>query len=122
MLFNGKSVRWAAGAMMLGIAAGLISSAAEQGSGSQDLASLVAKVDPSVVTIVNDDKSEGSGFVVDAKGLIVTNYHVIEGAKRATVTFADKKSFDVEGFLVVYPGKDLAVLQISRRTRPPIIP
>jgi S1-C subfamily serine protease len=35
----------------------------------------------------------GSGVVIDAaKGIIVTNYHVIENADDITVTFADGRS------------------------------
>jgi S1-C subfamily serine protease len=81
----------------------------------QDLAPLVAKVDPSIVTIAIQNQAQGSGFVVDAKGLIVTNYHVIEGAKWAVVTFADKKTYSVDGFIAITPTKDLALLHIRHR-------
>ena len=117
MAFQGESVRPKAAVLTLSILSVLASASMARGQGSQDLAPLVAQVDPCVVTITLDNQSQGSGFVVDAKGLIVTSYHVIEGAKRATVTFADKTAFDVEGFLTISPGKDLAVLRIQPGTR-----
>jgi len=83
----------------------------------QDLAQLVAQVDPSVVTIAVSDQSLGSGFVVDRQGLILTNYHVIEGAKEAVVIFPDKTRFKVEGFLAILPKKDLALLRIQPGTK-----
>src|ERR1700742_2582801 len=33
----------------------------------------------------------GSGFVIDSEGHILTNYHVIEGARQLEVTTSDKK-------------------------------
>lgn len=83
----------------------------------QDLAQLVAQVDPSVVTVALSDRSLGSGFVVDEKGLILTNYHVIEGAKEATVIFPDKTKFKVEGFVGILPKKDLALIRIEPGTK-----
>jgi hypothetical protein len=74
----------------------------------------VALVDPCVVTI-KMPQSQGSGFVVDANGTIATNYHVIEGAKQATVVFPDKSTFPVKGFLAIVPNKDLALLHIETR-------
>ncbi len=84
---------------------------------NQDLAQLVAQVDPSVVTIAISDKSLGSGFVVDERGLVLTNYHVIEGAKEAAVIFPDKSRFKVEGFVSIEPKKDLALLRIQPGTK-----
>jgi hypothetical protein len=104
------SVRAQSTALVLAII--LCSASLARGQDNRDLAPLIAQVDPCVVTITMDH-SEGSGFVVDPKGVIVTNYHVIEGAKQATVTFPDKKSFAVEGFLAILPNKDLAVLRIQ---------
>ena len=57
-------------------------------------------------------RGSGSGFVYDRQGHIVTNYHVIEGASRCTVTLADQTDWDAK--LVGYePDKDVAVLKID---------
>ncbi len=54
----------------------------------------------------------GSGFIWDKDGSIVTNYHVIKGASRVTVTLSDMSSWDAE-LIGVEPNKDLAVLRIK---------
>lgn len=54
----------------------------------------------------------GSGFIWDTKGHIVTNYHVIKGANKATVTLHNQKSYEAE-FVGAEPNKDLAVLKIQ---------
>ncbi|WP_096176589.1 Do family serine endopeptidase [Cohaesibacter sp. ES.047] len=57
-------------------------------------------------------QSLGSGFVVDASGLIVTNNHVISGADRITATFADGMELDAE--VVGRDTKtDLALLKVE---------
>jgi len=54
----------------------------------------------------------GSGFVWDAKGRIVTNFHVISDANRVQVTMADGSNW--KAVLVgAAPDKDIAVLQID---------
>src|ERR1700687_408191 len=57
-------------------------------------------------------RSLGSGVIVDASGLIVTNNHVIEGADEVKVSLADKREFEAE---IVLKDKrsDLAVLRIK---------
>ncbi|MGL4566154.1 MAG: S1C family serine protease [Halioglobus sp.] len=54
----------------------------------------------------------GSGFIWDASGLIVTNYHVIAGAQRLTVTLQDRSEHEAE-VVGLAPEKDLAVLRIT---------
>ncbi|MBP6398238.1 MAG: trypsin-like peptidase domain-containing protein, partial [Saprospiraceae bacterium] len=54
----------------------------------------------------------GSGFIWDKDGHIITNFHVIQGGDRATVTLADRKTYDAE-IVGVAPEKDLAVLKIK---------
>jgi S1-C subfamily serine protease len=54
----------------------------------------------------------GSGFVWDRQGHIITNFHVIKGTSRATVTLGDGSAY--EAVLVgKAPEKDLAVLKID---------
>ncbi|MHC4885173.1 MAG: Do family serine endopeptidase [Planctomycetota bacterium] len=57
--------------------------------------------------------SQGSGFIFDAKGLVLTNNHVIEKAKEITVTLPDKRTFDAK-VVGRDPKSDLAVLRIKK--------
>ncbi|HPC93758.1 MAG TPA: trypsin-like peptidase domain-containing protein [Sedimentisphaerales bacterium] len=54
----------------------------------------------------------GSGFVWDANGYIVTNFHVIKDAQAADVTLADHSTWPAR-LVGVEPDKDLAVLKID---------
>ncbi|HEY6024168.1 MAG TPA: DegQ family serine endoprotease [Pseudolabrys sp.] len=57
-------------------------------------------------------RSLGSGVIVDAAGLVVTNNHVIEGADEVKVSLADKREF--EATLVLKDARtDLAILRIK---------
>ena len=57
-------------------------------------------------------RGSGSGFVWDELGHIITNYHVIQGADKATVTFADQTTYPAT-LVGAAPEKDLAVLRIE---------
>jgi putative serine protease PepD len=70
---------------------------------------------PGVVDLVvgsGSSEAEGSGFVVDAKGDIVTNAHVVDGASTIEVTFSDgtKANASVVG---TDAATDLAVVRVS---------
>lgn len=54
----------------------------------------------------------GSGFVWDDKGTIVTNFHVVDGARSLTVTFDDQQTFEAK-IIGLEPRKDIAVLRIE---------
>lgn len=56
--------------------------------------------------------AEGSGFVWDTNGYIVTNNHVIEGADVITVTFSDGTTADAK-LVGADPNSDLAVIQVN---------
>ena len=58
----------------------------------------------------------GSGFVIDKAGHIVTNYHVVEGAKRVDVSFSNNDS--VRATVVGSdPSTDIAVLSVDLGSR-----
>jgi len=66
---------------------------------------------------VRDEKfkavGQGSGFFVSSDGLLVTNFHVIEGAKFATVMLSDGSTLFVEGVAAVDKEADLALLKVN---------
>jgi Do/DeqQ family serine protease len=57
-------------------------------------------------------RSLGSGVMVDASGLVVTNVHVIEGADEVKVSLSDKREFEAE-IVLKDPRSDLAVLRLK---------
>src|SRR6266700_113998 len=59
----------------------------------------------------------GAGFVIDAEGHILTNFHVIEGARQLEVTTSDKKKYKAQ-VVGTDPVHDLAVIQISNKSVP----
>lgn len=88
---------------------------------TQDLPGVIEKVQPSIVKITTNE-ALGSGFVVD-DGLVVTNRHVMEGARTAKVHFKDGQTHEVEG-IVFDGGKiDLCILRckdLSRNNSKPL--
>lgn len=56
--------------------------------------------------------SLGSGVIVAADGLIVTNYHVIEGADEIQVVLADRREFSAE-VMTTDERSDLALLRVD---------
>ncbi len=72
-------------------------------------------VKDSVVKIsVNSIMGEGlgSGFVYNEQGYIITNNHVVDNAKRITVTFSDGMSYEAE-LIGKDPFTDLAVIKVN---------
>ncbi|MFZ9737114.1 MAG: HhoA/HhoB/HtrA family serine endopeptidase [Prochlorotrichaceae cyanobacterium] len=62
-------------------------------------------------------RGQGSGFIVDADGIVLTNAHVVDQADRVTVTLKDGRQFEgqVKGADQV---TDLAVVQINSNNTP----
>lgn len=81
---------------------------------------------PSVVTVTNQTlvrdrrsfdlltvpQGAGTGFVWNREGIIVTNFHVLEGARKITITLPDQSHWPAE-IIGLAPDKDLAVLRIK---------
>jgi S1-C subfamily serine protease len=57
-------------------------------------------------------EGQGSGFVIDKEGHILTNYHVVEGAEQVEVTLHNRKKYKAT-MLGSDPAHDLAVIQIK---------
>ena len=71
------------------------------------------------VVVIRTDGGAGSGFIIDRRGLAVTNYHVIEGALEIKVEMQARASADkieVPGVTVVAvdADSDLALLQLGK--------
>ena len=58
------------------------------------------------------ERALGSGVILDSAGLIVTNYHVIEGASQVKVALADKREFEAD-IVLKDQRSDLAVLRLK---------
>ena len=88
------------------------------------LVELYEAVNPAVVNIQVQQRAEssfqqdqlqfgqGSGFLFDQFGHIVTNFHVVEGAVTLNVIFADGRS-SVAQIVGTDPGSDLAVISVE---------
>ncbi len=57
-------------------------------------------------------QGQGSGFVLDREGHILTNYHVVENARLVEATLSNRKKYKAQ-VIGTDRGHDLAVIQIS---------
>ncbi|MDR3018239.1 MAG: Do family serine endopeptidase [Delftia acidovorans] len=64
-------------------------------------------------------RGEGSGFIVSSDGLILTNAHVVRGAKEVTVKLTDRREFSAK-VLGADPKTDVAVLRIEAKNLPTV--
>ncbi len=111
-----------------GVAPPVASPAAPSPTGAAfDAEALYARVSPAVVTITNRQKqgratiptaaNAGSGLIIDARGNIVTNRHVIDGAELIEVTLLGGQT--VAATLVGQdPVADIAVVRIDAKAIP----
>jgi len=58
------------------------------------------------------EKHQGSGFIIDEEGHILTNYHVIEGVSTVKVTLYDDRTLDAQ-VVGTDPQDDLALLKVD---------
>lgn len=77
-------------------------------------AQVIATIKPATVRIVTNLGS-GSGFVLDSRGYVATNYHVVQNARTITVYLDGGRSYAAT-LLASDRDKDLAVLQLSAGT------
>jgi S1-C subfamily serine protease len=76
---------------------------------------------PAVVSI-EAGNSRGSGSIISADGLVLTNAHVVEDARTVTVVLADGRR--IQGDVIAYAenGLDLAAIRLRGQTNLPTIP
>lgn len=65
-------------------------------------------------------RGQGSGFIVSADGVVLTNAHVVRGAKEVVVKLTDRREFTAK-VLGTDPKTDLAVLKIEAKDLPTVI-
>lgn len=94
------------------------------------LAEVTQQVRPAVVSVTTQDLSvgffmepiqqegAGSGVIFDQQGHIMTNNHVVEGARNIRVTLADGQTFTDVRVVGKDPLSDVAVLQITGQGLP----
>jgi len=101
----------------------VLAQAAPAAQQSSDLTQLYQQANPAVVTVevtvggsqrvgYPTAQGEGSGFVYDTQGHIITNNHVVAQATSITVTFSNDVSRSAE-VVGTDPSSDLAVLQVD---------
>lgn len=76
------------------------------------ITSLAAQRDLFSLRVQQVPSGTGSGFIWDANGHIVTNFHVIQGSSGASVTLADQSTWKAS-LVGAFPDRDLAVLKID---------
>ncbi|MGQ9843720.1 MAG: Do family serine endopeptidase [Spirochaetota bacterium] len=67
---------------------------------------------PMPFPVPKEAKAVGSGVIVDNRGFIVTNNHVVKNTKSITITLFDKRTFPCE-LIGSDPATDIAVIKIS---------
>jgi S1-C subfamily serine protease len=58
----------------------------------------------------------GSGFVIDPRGYILTNFHVVQGAQAISVTLGDRSHYDAK-FIGADERNDIALVKIDHKDR-----
>lgn len=85
------------------------------------LAEVIEEALPSVVNVRiesfdltgTSSEGQGSGVIIDAGGIILTNFHVVEGATEVMVSFQEKGREDLEGEVIGgVRGQDLAIIRV----------
>jgi serine protease Do len=64
--------------------------------------------------------AQGSGFIIDKSGLIVTNNHVVEGADKITVILKDESQYEAK-IVGLDPVTDIALIKVEPKKDLPVV-
>jgi len=95
------------------------------------IAEVVSKVSPSVVSIVTEVRTNswygtststaaGTGFILTDNGYIITNKHVVDGAKNISVILEDGTTYEKVKLVGEDPLNDAAILKINAEGLTPV--
>ena len=93
---------------------------------SDSAADVVARVLPGIVNVktvgFDGTEGEGSGVVIDRRGVIVTNNHVVRGARTLTISFNDgRHTQPIKGDVIgTAEVRDLAIIRVRRNDLIPV--
>lgn len=73
---------------------------------------VIARAESATVAVSTPD-SLGAGFIVGTNGVLLTNYHVIQGAKSVVIKLKDGREYALNGVVAYSPKLDLALLRIN---------
>ena len=82
---------------------------------------IVAKSTPAIVRIEAGGDKVGTGFILDGRGIVATNLHVVAGTSQIKVKLKDGSEYDVQQIAGVDPDRDLALLQIAPKLALPTL-
>jgi S1-C subfamily serine protease/Tfp pilus assembly protein PilF len=93
--------------------------AALLGHGQLSPDKIFAQASPAVVQIVMNDADgsrigQGSVFLVDERGLVATNYHVVQNAHSVQVVLSDSTRVPVLGVTAFDKAVDIAIIRLDR--------
>lgn len=74
---------------------------------------VAVRTKPGIVRVAAGGERVGTGFVVDPRGLIVTNLHVVAGTEDISVRLASGQELRVVQIAAVDPQRDLVLLRVS---------
>ena len=104
--------------IILGIILSLIFPANAQNYDKEELTNITVyeKISPAIVSVeaqLSDGVSEGTGCIITQEGLILTGYHVVEGAKTINVKTSNGEIYKAKFVAKMKDKKDLALLKIE---------
>ena len=101
-----------------GLAVFIFCMVASSSFGEENLPALVKRIEPSIVVILTYNKAEkmqglGSGFFISRDGDVITNYHVLHGARQAVIRTSDGKAYPVKRVIAEDREGDLIRISVD---------